>query len=128
MWLMLNTGFLSIVQPSDRDLAQFAPAGDDLLLVRARARGHIEAAFPAAEVLEVKGRDYLFRAFVPRAQVAAKAAELVTAIDYGNFKDSVPDRALHDAYADCWSVFYRYQRAEAHKPHSGVLRARRGGY
>lgn len=113
MWLMLNTGFLSIVQPSDRDLAQFAPAGDDLLLVRARAAGHIEAAFPDAEVLQVERRDYLYRAFIPRAQVAAKAAELVSAIDYGNFKGSVRNDALHTAYADCWSVFYRYQKKEA---------------
>jgi hypothetical protein len=33
----------------------------------------------------------------------------VLSISYGNFKDSVRDRALHDAYLTCWHAMARTQ-------------------
>lgn len=101
MWIMLNTGFLSIV-----DKSKVAHC----LLVRARRAGEIEAVFPAAQVRKGEGTDYLFRADIPRADVATAIAREVMNITYGNFKGSVLDDARHDAYMGVWTVMMDYQR------------------
>lgn len=106
MWLCQNKSFLSVVAPSPNDPK--AAAGD-VLLVRARVKGHINNVFPAAEEIEVLGRDYQFRAYIPRAEVATAIAAAVTAIDYPNFKNSVQDHELHKAYADVWGVMAKMQ-------------------
>lgn len=103
MWLCLSNSFLSIVAHRDQP---------DQLLVRARARGHIEAIFPGASVLETRDADYGFRAVVPRTEAAEVIRRQVEGIDYPNFKDSVRDRRLHDAYMAFWSTMYRLQQQE----------------
>ncbi len=80
MWIFLNDAFFSIVE--DRT----DPAK---LLVRARFRGDIERVFPDATVAETAEADYRFRAPMSRMSVAVKIAELATAIDYTDFKNSV---------------------------------------
>lgn len=101
MWIMTNGGFLSVVDK-----------GDDsgrTLLVRARRPGDIERAFPDATVQDGGGTDYRFRARIDREQVAQAVADQVRGISYGNFKGSVRDRRLHDAYMDVWGVMYGLQ-------------------
>lgn len=100
MWIMTNTGFLSIV--AHRHLP-------DDLLVRARRAGEIESIFPNANISRTPDADYLFRAVISRLEVAEVMAQRIQSIDYDNFKDSVYDRKLHDAYFDTWSVMQRYQ-------------------
>lgn len=100
MWLCLNNSFLSIVSHYD---------DPSKLLVRSRVAGHIEAVFPDAKVYERKGSDYAFRADVPRQQVADAISKRLMTIDYTNFKNSVQDHDLHDAYAGFWSIMYRLQ-------------------
>lgn len=94
MWVYLTDALLSIVAHRDRP-------GE--LLVRARFDGDIEAVFPGAAVIETPDADYRFRATVPRDVVAQAIAARVTAIDYPNFKGTLPhrspaDRARADAY------------------------------
>ena len=55
------------------------------------------------------GSDYPFRARLPRGRVAARIAEAVRGIDYGNFKATVTDRRRHDVYMDVWAVLARDQ-------------------
>ena len=96
MWICLNQAFLSIVA-SDQDPA--------VLMVRARRAGDIEAVFSDQfEVVSIPGRDYAFRAFIPRANVARVIGEHLARIDYPNFKNSVRDPHLHKAYANIWRV------------------------
>lgn len=106
MWICKNNSFLSIVQPSPAD-----PLANNglVLLVRARVKGHIEATFPNADVKVVPGRDYLYRAYIARETVADAIADSLRSIDYGNFKNSVGDNALHDAYAKVWHAMGRLQ-------------------
>lgn len=101
MWMCLNDAFFSIVRTGD------LPEGH--LLVRARRQGDLERYFPNAEVQRTPGRDYLFRAVIQATQVAAVMAETVEAIDYGNFKDSVRDNNLHEAYFKVWSAMHDLQ-------------------
>lgn len=107
MWIFTNRGMLSVV--SERPDAA-------MLLVRARAKGHIEAAFPDAKVTRTVHRDYRYRARVPRKTVARVIAAQIAAIDYPNFKDSVRDDAYHDACAGAWGVMFRYQMDQERKP------------
>jgi len=100
MWVCLNDAFLSIVAHTEHQ---------DMLLVRARAPGHIETVFGKVAVVEGAGSDYRFRALVPRDEVAAVLSATAKSIDYGNFKDSVEDPQLHDAYMDFWQTMYFYQ-------------------
>lgn len=94
MWICLNNAFFSIVQSDE----------PDRLSVRARRKGDLERHFPGHEVLALPGRDYAYRAFIPRELVAQILGDLSRSINYGNFKDSVSNHELHDAYVDVWSV------------------------
>lgn len=113
MWICLNKAFLSIVEPGARDPAA---AGGDMLLVRARVRGHIEEVFSGATAIEVPGRDYQFRAYLPRELVASTIAKNIAGIGYGNFKNSVKDGPLHDAYATVWGVMAQEQEIPPYEP------------
>lgn len=112
MWLCLPDSFLSIVSKDCQP---------DELLVRARVAGHIEAVFPHAKVTQSSHTDYQFRAVVKRDDVAAALALHVYSMDYGNFKNEVKNRRLHDAFAAIWGVMARLQPKP---PYSGH---RRGG-
>jgi hypothetical protein len=103
MWICFNNAFISVVQK--------AGEGAELLTVRARRRGDIERVFPDAKVVEHTGTDYQFRAQLLRAEVADALVASVRAIDYSNFKDSVEDEQLHDAYMSVWSTMLRTQEA-----------------
>lgn len=107
MWVSLNNAFLSIVHKE---------CGPDELLVRARRPGDIEAVFPDAKVTKSTDTDYLFRAVLPRARVAATIAAEVSSIDYANFKNSVRNNKLHDAYAAVWNIMVKLQPT---RPYSG---------
>lgn len=104
MWVYLTDALLSIVAHRDR------PAD---LLVRARFDGDIEAVFPDAVVSETPAADYRFRATLPREVVARAIAERAAAIDYPNFKATLPHRTRADlARADAY-----------HAAHSAALAA-----
>jgi hypothetical protein len=101
MWVMLSDSFLSIVTHRRE------PA---VLMVRARQAGDIKRVFPRARVHATPQHDYGFRALVSREAVAKALAAQVRAIDYDNFKDSVPDAARHDAYLDVWGTMQGWGR------------------
>jgi len=100
MWLCLSESFISVV--ADRN-------DKSRLLVRARIAGHIEAVFPKAEVFTDARADYLYRAFVNREEVALAVSKEVRGIDYDNFKSSVANQALHDAYLGFWRIMHKLQ-------------------
>lgn len=118
MWLCLNNSFLSIVAPKSSD--KTAPAGT--LLVRARRLGDIERIFPGYTAGTIDHRDYQFRAFIPREIVGAFIAAEITGIEYVNFKDSVKDHKLHDAYASFWHVMARLQPVRPYGDYSREMR------
>ncbi|MNE63277.1 hypothetical protein D3C76_696890 [compost metagenome] len=95
MWIMLKDAFFSIVDKADK-------AG--CLVVRARRQGDIERYFPQAKVQKTVGNDYLFRAEIPREDVAERIAQCVMDNTAPNFKNSVTDRKLHTAYNRIWHV------------------------
>lgn len=102
MWCCLNRSFISIV--ADRH-------DKKRLLVRARIAGHIEAVFPDAEVFTDVEADYFYRAYISRAEVGRVLAAEVRRIDYDNFKSSVANQALHDAYLGFWRIMHTLQDA-----------------
>ena len=105
MWIYLNNSFLSIIANKE---------DKDLLHVRGRRSGDIEAIFPAAEPTCTPHSDYLYRADIPREDVARAMHDEAMSIDYTNFKGSVGDFDRHDEYLDVWSVMCRkqWERAE----------------
>ena len=101
MWIMMSDCFLSIVRKD---------CWPGQLLVRARREGDIEKVFGRPiEVERDLNADYLFRARIPEEEVAEVMRREVMSISYGNFKDSVRDEALHDAYLTCWHALARTQ-------------------
>ncbi len=122
MWICGNKGFLSIVGINDADWNEavrrrLLPSGanrDEYLVVRARNANHITATFPHAKVVMKWSRwtDYPARAFMLREGVAAVIAQQVENIDYSNFKDSVKNHPLHDAYMAVWTVMNDYGRGK----------------
>lgn len=100
VWLMLNDAFFSLVA---KDCAR------DELLVRARRKGDIEKVFPEAKVRRDDGTDYLYRAPIKRDVIAKAMAGEVARINYPNFKDSVTDDRLHNAYLRVWTAMASLQ-------------------
>lgn len=100
MWIFLPNSFISVVQK---------PGDTDLLTVRARIKGDIEAVFPDAKVEANKGTDYKYRAKVPRETVAKVLHDQVMALDWANFKSAVKAKKRHDAYMEVWSAMYGVQ-------------------
>ena len=102
MWLMLNDCFLSIVS---KDCAR------DELLVRARRRGDIEKVFRDAKVIHTPApADYRFRATVKITEIIKMMEGEIRRITYSNFKNSVDDKDLHDAYLQVWTAMMSVQR------------------
>jgi hypothetical protein len=100
MWICGSDYFLSVVDDGEIE---------GCLVVRARRKGDIERLFPDAKVKTIKGRDYQFRAHIKRELVVEAIAKQVNEIDYDNFKNSVEDNRLHDAYAGFWQLHSRLQ-------------------
>jgi hypothetical protein len=112
MWVMLNNAFFSIVS---KDCAP------DELMVRARRPGDIEKVFPEAKVTEFTASDYHYRAAIKRTRIAYVLTNLVQEIDYSNFKNTVRDKPLHDAYLRVWNAMADLQPQE---PYAGRRRQR----
>lgn len=122
MWICLSNAFLSIVQPSKLDADP-----ETTLLVRARRPGDIESIFPDAKVIELDGRDYGYRALISREEVGIALMNEAMTLTHTNFKDSVKNHALHDAYAGFWRLHaklqprppYSRQSLPSYKPEPG---------
>jgi hypothetical protein len=109
MWLCLNNAFLSIVANKE---------DSSTLIVRARREGDIEAVFgETTDVVTIDKRDYQFRAFIPRGVVSDVIATHLFSIEYGNFKDSVADPHLHDAYFGIWHLMAALQPRSPYASH-----------
>jgi len=106
MWIMTNKGFVSLVQHKDKP---------HLIVIRARTRdclynflqGHTRTK--DRRLYETLQADYRWRAFVPKDVVAQLVQRHVEEIDYTNFKNSVKDTSLHDAYLRVWGDMYELQ-------------------
>ncbi|EHQ9605883.1 hypothetical protein KS527_004648 [Salmonella enterica] len=113
MWFFGSDSFLSVVQHK-KDPA--------ILVVRARRPGHIEKMFPTANVVTLDGRDYQFRADLPREVVAARMAQYVMEMSATNFKDSVKEPAYHNACYGVWNCMEAIQPKPAYSRYSGNQR------
>ena len=99
MWVMLNDAWLSIVADN---------TDEEFLLVRSRRRGDIERIFGTEEEVNVSA-DYHFRQFIHRDHVAGVMAREVQRISYPNFKNSVKDPQLKEAFTSVWTIGYKMQ-------------------
>ena len=100
MWICLNNAFLSIVDKAENKAN---------LLVRARRKGDIKRVFPNAIERHTRGTDYAYRADIKREDVALTIAHNIDEINYDNFKNSVEDHQLHNAYAKVWGIMANTQ-------------------
>ena len=104
MCIFLNNAMLSIVAHRDKP---------DILLVRARVKGDIEAAFPGITAHITPGADYRFRAEIPRARVALFLQQHVQEINYPNFKKGVKDKVRRAWYSRVWESGHSVQQMGA---------------
>lgn len=102
MWLTTTFGFFSIVQKNRTEH----------LTVRSRVRSDLDRLrdryLPTlTETVERPGSDYLYRATVSHADLAAAMARIVGEIRYDNFKSEVEEvqgHARESVYARVWGV------------------------
>ena len=97
MWICDNEGFLSIVKNRN---------DDETLLVRARTEKHLLSIFPYCELFTDAHADYPYRAYIDRNEVAEGIAMRLMQTDYDNFKGSVEDARLQDAYGGIWRMMW----------------------
>lgn len=102
MWVMTNFGAFSIVQHNEQP---------QVLVVRARVKAHLTALrdrhLPDLVIYHTPENDYHWRAFCLRNAVADFLSTATYELDYPNFKNSVKDDRLHDAYTSVWQVLFR---------------------
>lgn len=113
MWIMTNKGYYSAVQNMQNP---------NLLLVRARVAGHLEALFTDMDannghkivdgIVYTPDADYLYRVTVTREDFHVAIEEAIIDIDYANFKNSVEDDDLHTTYENVWLMTYMLQIAK----------------
>lgn len=107
MWVMNTDGFFSIVKDRQH--------GPGWLLVRARCIKDIERLMARLgaewDVLELPEADYRYRIRMHRDAWSDYLQRAALAINYTNFKNSVPsrDHTRHAAYMACWSALRRWQ-------------------
>lgn len=108
MWVMTSFGMFSA---SLRD-PKFVAEGDNRLL-QVRSRRYQDLMdlkrhyMPnAGDIVRLKNSDYEFRIYCTHEDWAAVVNALALDIDYRNFKNTVTDKALHDAYMRVWNVFF----------------------
>ena len=100
MWICLNNAFISAVQHRNEP---------DNLMVRARRKEHLAAALPGYEIEETPRADYRYRTVISKEAFKREINSQIDMIDYDNFKNSVKDNDLHDAYSSTWGVMYQLQ-------------------
>lgn len=100
MWVCLNDAFLSIV---------YKDGQENELCVRARHPEHIQRVFPLAKVIETKDGDYHYRSFIDRDEVIEVVSERFKQLAYSNFKRSVKEIELHNAYCEVWATMAHLQ-------------------
>lgn len=104
MWIYLRDAALSVV-------AHFT--NPDVVLVRSRFDGDIQAVFPSVDVEYTPTFDYPYRALVDRHFFAETIASEAANIDYTNFKNSVSGHDRHETY---WSVYQATLRSQRRRP------------
>jgi hypothetical protein len=125
MWIFTKHGFFSAVCARQGDGKHGRPVDPDLVMVRARVRGHLEALkqrFPnllgQCKVQEFAGTDYAYRRFVQKSAWVQVLAGLAQDTDYDNFKSEIArhqgktgaayERSLHEV----WAVMHELQESE----------------
>jgi hypothetical protein len=126
MWLFTKYGFFSVVC-ARASARPGAPVDPSKVMIRARCRKHLEALvarfvdapkpgdrsefldWVTVHIVESRGTDYPFRVFLPKAVWADAAHDLMSEIDYDDFKHHVAetmgdDRAYLNALHSVWSV------------------------
>ena len=123
MWIFTRYGFFSAVCARQGEGHYGAPVDPDRIMVRARARAHLEALlarFPdqlgSCEIRESSATDYAFRILVSKSAWSDVMAELARDIDYGNFKSEVARHqgsagaAYEDTLHEVWGTMLRLQQ------------------
>jgi flavin-dependent dehydrogenase len=116
MWVLTNVGYVCAVVHKDdvkgkRVKQAKATRARDRIMVRARARHHLEALFPDADIIEWADADFRFRVIVSRASFKKWLARQAEAMNYESFKHSTADAELYRQYVRWWQIGLDYQRA-----------------
>lgn len=107
MWVCGSNFFISIVE--DRN-------NPSRVLVRARKREHLDEFFEYLEpgsIIETEDADYRWRVYTSKSDVSVRLMRKVNLMDYDNFKKSVQDSELHDAYMRVWGIMKGLQDGKA---------------
>lgn len=115
MWLFTPEGFFSIVVADEfgEEIQVRSRSAEDLDRLRKRF-------LPAlGETVALKGRDYPYRAFTTRADLAACMVKVALAIDYSNFKSAVSKRQSSErahTYGKVWNACLDIEKENEAKP------------
>ena len=118
MWVFTTRGFFSIVEHKK---------DPNRVVIRARIRKDIEKVktlfeemgLEASDILESLNSDYKYRIFAGRIDWASVMTQLITDMEYTNFKNAVYEvdsREIrvkrHEAYLDIWAIMHEMQFRE----------------
>jgi hypothetical protein len=109
MWIFTNIGFFSVVQkPED--------VSDDVLTVRARRKEDLQRLgkyVNVGDIIETPHADYEYRVRIFKPDFYFAISDIIDAIDYSNFKDSVLNKLGKKYYEVCSAAWYVFRRLGA---------------
>lgn len=109
MWVMTQDGFYSVVAYDPSRTDGHPVEGEDLVVVRARAREDLEVFGKVADIIDSPTADYPFRVVIERTEWQAYLERAADEIDYTNFKSRVSKRQghrRHDVYMKVWGALH----------------------
>lgn len=100
MWVILNDSFFSAVQHFN---------DEELLVVRARKKEHLEKVFLESKVFQDLPSDYPYRIEISKKEFSKVLETEVSRIDYHNFKSSISkeDDDLYKFATELWGSAIR---------------------
>lgn len=118
MWLFTKVGFFSVVQTDVDDLPKGVGELGDVLSVRARVEGDLDAFRSAyapdlTPTIMLPGRDYPYRGFITKDNLSKAMVRMTLDLDYGNFKSMVAKVQGYDRahlYSEVWGVMNGAER------------------
>ena len=123
MWIFTKHGFFSVVCARQGNGKHGQPVDLARIMVRARARSHLEALkkqfselLGECEIQESAETDYAYRLFVPKSAWTQVLVGLAEETDYDNFKSEVARHqgkagaAYEHSLHEVWSVMHKLQK------------------
>jgi hypothetical protein len=101
MWIFTKHGFISVSQHKKEE---------EQFMIKSRVRTPLDILWPESKISILPEADYRFRISIPKTEAMEVLSDLISSIDYSNFKNACEeDAAYHRVLTKIWEKLWMYQ-------------------